>query len=488
MFDWENVLSDGELRMWGGDWEGVDDTCATGLDLENGEFELGEGLDEDDGHGFDYGLDDAGIDLAAGPSFGFDTAVNVAARVRVPALLPTPARLAAIRQTIASSSSGSSGPLDPSGNGSGSDELSFSDPSIFSISNYANYAQQLQVLQSQSEAQSLWEVPIEESPVSLSDYVDYTMCRTPSVAGPSRGASLGPSRPLSRAASASASGTGRGRSLSTSSLPPGTTPSRGRSVGSTRGCSLTRSTAGGSSRATSRISRADSHESVGRRTREMRRNSFAGIPAGPTISRVSSGGSGIGLDLSEMQVDPPPPTLPPPSAIIGVGSMTATNTGVGTVPCMSPQPVPSQVLRNVEVIGGMDAPRLGGMLPGSSPTRPAHVKPGQPDLIEPPAAATIPSSMSPSTKLQQRLTHIQSMPPPGIPTVSSEDLAGFAGQGAIAWDPSQPPPAGYLLVAVPIPSSINPGATSSNLIPGTALSATETIHSTSFSSISGTEL
>jgi hypothetical protein len=484
MFDWENVLDDGELRMWGGDWEGIDDTGATGLDLVGGQFELGEGLDEDDGHGFGYGLDDAGIDLDVGPGVGGDTALDLAARVRVPALLPTPARLAT-RQTITGSSSGSSGPVDPTGNGSGSDEPSFPDPSTFSISSYANFAQQLQALQSHSEAQSLWEVPIEESPLSLSDYVDYAMCRTPSVAGPSRGASLGPSRPLSRAASASASGTGRGRSLSRSSVPPGTTSSRGRSVGSTRGRSLTKSTAGGSSRATSRISRADSHESVGQRTRDMRVNSFARIPAGPTTSRVSSGGSGIGLDLSEMQVDPPLPTLPPPSAIIGVGSMTATDTRMGAVPCISPQPVPSQMVRNVEIIGGMAAQMLGGTLPGSSTTQPARVQPSQLDLIEPTAAPTTPSSIPPSSKLQQQLTHIQNMPPPGIPTVSSEDLAGIAGQGAIAWDPSQPPPAGYLLVAVPIPSS---GATSSSLVPGTALSATGTIHSTSHSSTLGTKL
>lgn len=492
MFDWENVLDDGELRLWGGGWEGIDDTCATGLDLGGGEFELGEGLGGDDGHGFgfEFGLDDTGIDLAVGPSVGLDTAVNVPARVRVPAVLPTPRRLAS-RQTITDSSSGSSGPIDPSGNGSGSDELSFPDPSTFSISNYAHYAQHLQALHSYSEAQSLWEVPIEESPLSLSDYVDYTMCRTPSVAGPSRGASLGPSRPLSRAASTSASGPGRGRSLSRSSVTPVTTPSRGRSVGSTRGRSLTKSTAGGSSRAPSQISRADSHESVGRRTRGMRIDSFSGILAGPTSSWVSSRGSGIGLDLSEMQVDPPPPTLPPPSAIIGVGSMTATDTGMGAVPSMSPQSVPSQMFRNIDAIGGMDAQMLaalGGMLPGSSPTRPAHVQPSQLDLIDPPTAPTIPSSVPPSTKLQQQLTHIQSMPPPGIPTVSSEDLAGIAGQGAIAWDPSQPPPAGYLLVAVPIPNSINPGATSSNLIPGTPLSATGTIHPTSLSSTSGTEL
>ena len=80
------------------------------------------------------------------------------------------------------------------------------------------------------------------------------------------------------------------------------------------------------------------------------------------------------------------------------------------------------------------------------------------------------------------------MPPPGIPTVSSEDLAGIAGQGAIAWDPSQPPPAGYLLVAVPIPNSINPATTSSSLNPGTALPATGTIRSSHLSSTSGTEL
>ncbi len=491
MFDWENVLGDGELKKWGGGWEGIDDTCATGLDLGSGEFELGEGLGGDDGYGFELGLDGAGIDLAVGPSVGVDTAVNVAARVAVPAVLPTPRRLAT-RQTIADSSSGSSGPVDSSGSGSGSDGLSFPDPPTFPIANYADYAQHLQALQSQAEAQSMWEVPSEESPLSLSDYVDYTMCRTPSVAGPSRGTSLGPSRPLSRAASASASGTGRGRSLSRSSVPPGTTSSGGRSVGSTRGRSLTKSIAGGSSRAASRISRADSHENVGRRTRNTRMNSFAGIPTSPTTSRVSSGGSGIGLDLSEMQVDPPPPTLPPPSAIIGVGSMTATaDTGMGAIPSISSQPVSPQMFRNVETIGGMERQMLGAlgaMLPGSSTTQFAHAQPNQLDLIESLPAPTIPSSMPPSTNLQQQVTHIQSMPPPGIPTVSSEDLAGIAGQGAIAWDPSQPPPAGYLLVAVPIPNSINPPTTSSNLIPGTALPATGTIHSTYLSSTSGTEL
>jgi hypothetical protein len=488
MFDWENVLGDGELRKWGGDWERVDNACATGLDLESGEFELGEGLGGDDGCGLE--LDGAGIDLAVGPSVGVDTAVSAATLVGVPAVLPTPRRLIT-GEPIAGSSSGSSGPVDSSGNFSGSDALSFSDLSTFPISNYANYAQQLQVLQSQTQAQSLWEVPTEESSLSLSDYVDYTMCRTPSVAGPSRGASLGPSRPLSRAGSASASGTGRGRSLSRSSVPPGTTPSRGRSVGSTRGRSLTRSTVGGSSRATSRISRADSHESVGQRMRDMRMNSFAGIPTDSTTSRISSGGLGIGLELNEMEVDPPPPTLLLPSATTGVELMTTTDTGMGAVSSISSQPVSSQVFGNVEVIGEMDAQMLaafGGMLPGSSTTQPTHVQPSQLDLIEPPTALTIPSSMLPSAQLQPQLTHIQSVPPPGIPTVSSEDLAGIAGQGAIAWDPSQPPPAGYLLVAVPIPNSINPAATSSNLIPGTALSATGTIHTTSLSSTSGTEL
>ena len=489
MFDWENVLGDGELRKWGGGWEEIDDTCETGLDLGDGGFELDEGLGGDDENWFALGLDGAGINLAVRPSVGVDTAVNFAACVGVPALLPTPRRLATLR-TIAGSSSGSSGPVDSSGSGSGSDGLSLSDPPTLPIAIYASYTQHLQALRSQMEAQSVWEVPIEESSFSLSDYVDYTMCRTPSVAGPSRGASLGPSRPLSRAASASASasGTGRGRSLSRSSVPPGTTPSRGRSVGSTRGRSLTKSTAGGSSRATSWISRADSHESVGRRTRNTRMNSLAGISTGPTTSRVSSGGSGIGLDLSEMQVDPPPPTLPPPSAIIGAA---IADTGMDAVPSISPQPTPSQIFRDAESIGGMGAQMLaalGGMLPGSSTTQFAHVQPSQLDLLESLTTPTKPSSISPSTKLQQRVTHIQSMPPPGIPTVSSEDLAGIAGQGAIAWDPSQPPPAGYLLVAVPIPNSVNPAATSSNLIPGIALSATGAIHSTPLSSTSGTEL
>ena len=488
MFDWENVLGDGELKKWGGGWEGIDDACATGLDLGSSEFELGEGLGGDDGHGFRLGLDDAGIDLDVGPSVELDNVVNVAARVGVPAVLPTPRRLAT-RQTVAGSSSGSSGPVDSSGSGSGSDGLSFPDPPTFPIANYTDYAQHLQALQSQVEAQSVWEVPIEESPLSLSDYVDYTMCRTPSVAGPSRGGSLGPSRPLSRAASASASGTGRGRSLSRSSVPPGTTSSGGRSVGSTRGRSLTKSTGGGSSRATSQISRADSHDSVGRRTRNMRTNSFVGIPTGSTTSRVSSGGSGIGLDLSEMQVDPPPPTLPPPSAIIGVGSMTDTaDTGMGAVPSTSPQPVSPQMFRNVETMDAQMLAALGGMLPGSFTTQFAHVQPSQLDLIESLSSPTIPPSMPPSSKSQQQVTHIQSMPPPGIPTVSSEDLAGIAGQGAIAWDPSQPPPAGYLLVAVPIPNSINLATTSSNLTPGTALHATGTIRSSHLSSTSGTEL
>ena len=456
LFDWENVFGDGELRKWGGGWEEIDDTCATGLDLGGGGFELGEGLGGDDENWFALGLDGASIDLAVRPSVGVDTAVNLAARVGVPALLPTPRRLAT-QQTIAGSSSGSSGPVDWSGSGSGSDGLSIPDPPTLPIAIYASYTQHLQALQAQTEAQSVWEVPIEESSLSLSDYVDYTMCRTPSVTGPSRGASLGPSRPSSRAASASASGTGRGRSLSRSSVPPGTASSRGRSIGSTRGRSLTKSAAGGSSRATSRISRADSHESPGRRTRDMRMNSLAGVSTGPTTNRVSSGGSGIGLDLSEMQVDPPPPTLPPPSAIIE----------------------------------GMDAQMLAaldGMLPSSSTTQFAHAQPSQLDLSESLTTPTMPSSISPSTKLQQQVTHIQSMPPPGIPTVSSEDLAGIAGQGAIAWDLSQPPPAGYLLVAVPIPNSINSTTTSSNLTPGTSLSATGTIHSTSLSSTSGTEL
>ena len=120
-----------------------------------------------------------------------------------------------------------------------------------------------------------------------------------------------------------------------------------------------------------------------------------------------------------------------------------------------PQLVPSQMFRNAEVIGGMDAEMLaafGGMPPGSSATQPTCIPPSQ---LEPPTAPTIPSSIPPSTTIQPQLTHPQSMPPPGILTVSSEDLAGIAGQGAIAWDPSQPPPAGYLLVAVLIPNSIN---------------------------------
>ena len=58
----------------------------------------------------------------------------------------------------------------------------------------------------------------------------------------------------------------------------------------------------------------------------------------------------------------------------------------------------------------------------------------------------------------------------------------------LAWGPSQPPPAGYLLVAVPIPNSINPATTSSNLTPGTALPTTRTIRSSHLSSTSGTEL
>ena len=487
MFDWGNVIGDGELRKWGGGWEGVDNTYSTGLDVESSEFELPEGLGGNDGRGL--GLDGTGIDLAIGIDVGVDTAVNVAARVGVPAVLPTPGKLQSI---IAGSNSESSGPADLSGTGSGSDGLSFPDLQTFQTSNYANYAQQSQLLPSQAEVQSLWEVPIEDSSFSLSDYVDYTMCRTPSVAGPSRGASLGPSRPSSRAASTSASGTGRGRSLSSSSVPPGTTPSRGRSVGSTCGRSLPKSAAGSSSRATSRISRADSRESVGRRMRDMR-NIFAGISSGPTISQGSSGGSGIGLDLSEMQVDPPPPTLPPPSAIIGVGPIT--DMGMGAGPSMASQSVLSLMSGSVEVIGGMDAqmlPHFGGMLPGSSATQPTRVQPSQPsqpsqpDLLELPMAPTLPSSIPPSTKTQPQLTHIQRMPPPGVFTVSSEDLAGIAGQGAIAWDPSQPPPAGYLLVAVPIPNSINPAATSSNLSPGTALSSMGTTHY--LSCAPGTEL
>jgi len=59
----------------GGGWEGIDDTCAMGLDLGSGEFELGERLGWDDGHGFELRLDGAGIDLAVGPSVGVDTAV-----------------------------------------------------------------------------------------------------------------------------------------------------------------------------------------------------------------------------------------------------------------------------------------------------------------------------------------------------------------------------------------------------------------------------
>ena len=65
-----------------------------------------------------------------GPSVGISTDVNVAARVRV---LPT-FRGFASRQTITGTSSGSSGPIDPSGNGSGSGELSFPGPSTFPIS------------------------------------------------------------------------------------------------------------------------------------------------------------------------------------------------------------------------------------------------------------------------------------------------------------------------------------------------------------------
>ena len=477
MFDWGNVIGDGELRKWGGGWEGIDNTYATGLDLGSGEFELSEGLGGNEGRGL--GPDGAGIDLAVGVGVGADTAVNFATRIGVPAVLPTPGRLQSI---ITGTSSGTSGPADLNGAGPGSDGLSLPDPQTFQTSNYANYAQQLQLLPSQMEVQSLWEVPIEDSSFSLSDYVDYTMCRTPSVAGPSRGTSLGPSRPLSRAASVSASGTGRGRSLS-SSVPPGTTPSHGRSVGSTRGRSLTRSAAGSSSRATSRISCADSRESAGRRMGDMSMNYFPGISSGPTANQGLSGGLGLGLDLSEMQVDPPPPTLPPPGAIIGVGPMSGTDMGIGGAGLsMASQPVLSQMFGSAEVIRGMDAEMLtafGGMLPGSSTTQPTRVQLSQLDFIEPPTAPTIPSSIPPSTEVQPQLTHVQSMPPPGVLTVSSEDLAGIAGQGAIAWDPSQPPPAGYLLVAVPIPNSINPATTSSNLTPGTALSATGTIHSLS---------
>ena len=165
MFDWENVLGDGKLRLWCGDWEGVGDTCATALNLGSGEFEPGEGLGGDDGHGVGVGvgLNDTGINLAVGPSVGLDTAVGVPARVWVPAVLRVPRGLAS-RQTTADSSSESSGPIDPSGNGSGSDELSFRDPSTFPISNYAH---QLQALQSYSGAQSLWGVPIEESSLSF---------------------------------------------------------------------------------------------------------------------------------------------------------------------------------------------------------------------------------------------------------------------------------------------------------------------------------
>ena len=65
-----------------------------------------------------------------GPSVGIGTAVNVAACVRV---LPTP-RWFTSRQTITSSSSGGSGPINPSGNVSGSDELFFPGPSTFPIS------------------------------------------------------------------------------------------------------------------------------------------------------------------------------------------------------------------------------------------------------------------------------------------------------------------------------------------------------------------
>ena len=476
MFDWGDVIGDGELRKWGGGWEGYDNTYATALDGGSGEFELPEGLGRNDGRRF--GLDGAGIDLAVRIDTGVDASVNVAAPVGVPAVLPIP-------NTLQSTIAGSSGPPDLSGTCSGSEGLSFPDLQAFQNPNYTNYTQQQQLLPSQTEGQFLWEIPTEDSSFSLSDYVDYTMCRTPSVAGPSRGAS----RPASRAASASASGTGRGRSLSSSSssAPPGTTPSRGRSVGSTCGRSLTKSATGSSSRAASRISRADSRESVGRRMRDMRTESFAGISSGPATNQGSSGGLGIGLDLSEMQVDPPPPTLPPPSAILGVGPMSGINMGMGAGPSMGSQLVPSQMFRSAEVIGGMDAEMLasfGGMLPGSSATQPTKWVP--PSQLEPPTVPTVRSSIPPSTTIQPQPTHTQSMPPPGILTVSSEDLAGIAGQDAIAWDPSQPPPAGYLLVAVPIPNSINPAATSSRLIPGTALSAMGTIHS--LACTPGTEL
>jgi len=479
MFDWQNVVHDGELRKWGGGWEGFDNTCAMGLDLGSGGFELDEILGGDGARGL--GLDGAGIESVVGLDVGVDTAVDAAGHVGMPAALQTPSRFITGGSTFAGSSSGSSGPGDLSCSGSGSDGLSIPDLQISPTSKYANYAQHLQLRQSQTEAQRLWEIPIEDSSFSLSDYVDYTMCRTPSIAGPSRGTSLGPSTPLSRTASVSACGTGRGRSLSRSSV---TGPSRGRSVGSTRGRSTTKNTAGGSSRATSQISRADSRESVGQQMGEMRMNSFAGISTGHTPSQGSSGELGIGLDLSEMQVDPPPPTLPPPSAIIG---------GPGTdikMSSMVHQPVPSSVFRSAGAIGGMGPQVLAvvrDMLPGSSATRPMRAQPSQLGLVDPPTAPAIPSSLPPSSTIQPQLAHIQGMPRPrsDIPTVSSEDLAGIAGQGAIAWDPSQPPPDGYLLVAVPISKTINPATTSSNLISGTALSATGAIHS-SFSSASGT--
>jgi hypothetical protein len=471
MFDLPRILDDSELKEWGGGWEGVDNTGAARLDLGIGEFELGEGVGADDGLGF--GFDDTGIDSAVGFSLEADAAVHAAAHVGVPAVLPTPHDLVAGQVTFAGSGPGSSGPTGSSGNGPDSDELSFTDLSTFLTTGYASYPQQLQPFQSHTEAQSIWEVPTEDSSFSLSDYVDYTMCRTPSVANLSRGGSAGPSRPLSRAASASASGAGRGRSLSRSSVPPGTTPSRGRSVASTRGRSATRSVAGGSSRGSSRVSRADSRESVSRRIRDVRVNSFAGIPAGPTKRRGRSGGLEIGLDLSEMHAGPPPPTLPPPSAIIGVSST-------------APQPVPSQVSGSVEVIGGMDSNMLatyGGMLPGSSGALPT-VQPNQCDLIAPPPAPIPPSI----TKMPPQAMHIQSMPPPGIPTVSSEDLAGMAGQSAIAWDPNHPPPAGYLLVAVPIQNSVGPSATSSNLTPGTTSGTVGTVHISSNDAIPGVTL
>ena len=467
MFDWAKTLQDDDVRKWGGDWD-LFNTGAGVLDSGSGEFELGEGLGGDDGRA----LDGAGIGLAVGPGVGVDTAIHAAACGGVPAVLPTPSKLITAQSPIAGSSSGSSGSVDLSGAGFSSDGLPVPGQSTFPTS---QYDQQLLVLQPNPEAQPLWET---DSPLSLSDYVDYTMCRTPSAAGFSRRASRGPSRPLSRAASASASGTGRGRSLSRSSDAPGTTPSRGWSVGSTRGRSLTKSVGGGSSRTTSRISRAGSHESVGRRMKDVSTHSFPTIPTGPTTSRSSSGGLGFGLDLGEMQVDPLP-TLPPPSSITSVGPISGPDIGMSAVPSMAHQIVPSRMFRSVELSGGMDAEALavfGGMLHGPPATQPTHVQPGPLDFTEPPTAPRIPPSMP-------RPVHFQSRSP--IPKFESEVLASLVGEKAIAWDPSEPTPQGWVLVAVPVPNPINP-ATPSSLIPGTALPATRTIHSTSLTSSSGT--